>query len=101
MEDITIRNCRSVWGTGEFDWAFKALEGDFNAIQDESERVGRNAIPDRRDINKFKEFIEESNLIDLQLVSKKFTYYRPNGSCKSKLDRVLVNEKWLNKWIDS
>ncbi|KAL8554642.1 hypothetical protein ACS0TY_002726 [Phlomoides rotata] len=28
----------------------------------------------------------------------KFTWYRPDGSCKSKSDKFLVNEEWLEKW---
>ncbi|KAL8542624.1 hypothetical protein ACS0TY_003487 [Phlomoides rotata] len=30
--------------------------------------------------------------------SRFYTWYRKDGSCKSKLDRMLVNEEWLNRW---
>ncbi|XP_028196646.1 uncharacterized protein LOC114381576 [Glycine soja] len=38
---------------------------------------------------------------DIPCVGKPFTWVRPNGSCKSKLDRVLVSNDWLSKWPDS
>ena len=34
-------------------------------------------------------------------ISIQITWFRPNGSCKSKLDRVLVSDAWLSKWPDS
>jgi len=37
-------------------------------------------------------------LLDLPLVGKKYTWFKENGSAKSKLDRVLVTEKWLQIW---
>ncbi|KAL8530880.1 hypothetical protein ACS0TY_007781 [Phlomoides rotata] len=42
--------------------------GDFNTIREKSDRL------------------EEDS------------WYRPDGTCKSKLDRLLVNINWLNKW---
>ncbi|KAL8478720.1 hypothetical protein ACS0TY_030559 [Phlomoides rotata] len=27
-----------------------------------------------------------------------FTWYRPNGTCKSKLYRMFVNNEWIEKW---
>ncbi|KAL8457344.1 hypothetical protein ACS0TY_035266 [Phlomoides rotata] len=32
------------------------------------------------------------------LRGKLFTWYRPDGTCKSKLDRMLVNEEWIERW---
>ncbi|KAL8493435.1 hypothetical protein ACS0TY_024589 [Phlomoides rotata] len=34
----------------------------------------------------------------MTLVGKRFTWYRPDGSCKSKLDRFLIYEEWNRKW---
>ena len=31
----------------------------------------------------------------------RFTWCRPNGSVRSRLDRCLVSEQWLLKWPDS
>ncbi|KAL8466364.1 hypothetical protein ACS0TY_035460 [Phlomoides rotata] len=66
--------------------------GDFNAIKEENERVGRAEFSDQRGIRLFREFIELSNLIDLPLQGRSYTWYRSDGSCKSHLDRLLVND---------
>ncbi|KAL8480950.1 hypothetical protein ACS0TY_027463 [Phlomoides rotata] len=69
--------------------------GDFNSIREEGERCGRGGVIDRRDIKLFDDFISLSGLIDLQLGGQKYLWYKPDGSCKSRLDRVLVNEEWV------
>ncbi|KAH1203108.1 putative ribonuclease H protein [Glycine max] len=38
---------------------------------------------------------------DIPCMGKPYTWVRPNGTCKSKLDRVLVSDGWLGKWPDS
>ncbi|KAL8483511.1 hypothetical protein ACS0TY_026268 [Phlomoides rotata] len=55
---------------------------------------------DRRDISLFDDFITQSTLIELPLVDRSYTWYRADESCKSKLDRMLVNDSWLEKWTD-
>lgn len=72
--------------------------GDFNAIRYENERVGSGENVDSRDMSCFDNFIRQSNLIDLPLVGRTFTWYKADGSCKSKLDRILVNDVWNDKW---
>ena len=34
-------------------------------------------------------------------VGRKYTWYRPNGTAKSILDRFLVSVDWFNKWKDN
>ncbi|KAL8554576.1 hypothetical protein ACS0TY_002679 [Phlomoides rotata] len=34
----------------------------------------------------------------MHLTGRSFTWYRPDGSCKIRIDRILVNKKWLEKW---
>ena len=34
-------------------------------------------------------------------IGRKFTWFRPNGIARSKLDRFLVSPKWLTKWPGS
>ncbi|KAL8458763.1 hypothetical protein ACS0TY_036319 [Phlomoides rotata] len=75
--------------------------GDYNAIKEENERVGRAEFTDQRGIRLFQEFIELSNLIDLPLRGHSYTWYRPDGSCKSRLDRLLVNDQWLLNWLNA
>lgn len=72
--------------------------GDFNAIRNAAERVGRSNCIDHRDIDCFNDFINLANLFEIPLSGRFFTWYRKDGTCKSKLDRLLVNDDWLNKW---
>ncbi|KAL8487237.1 hypothetical protein ACS0TY_023782 [Phlomoides rotata] len=72
--------------------------GDINAIKDPSERVGKGLTEDKKDMDKFGDFIEESQLWEMPLVGKRFNWYRPDGSCKSKLDRFLIYEDWMLNW---
>ena len=34
-------------------------------------------------------------------LGKKFTWYRPNGASRSRLDRFLVSHEWLARWPSS
>ncbi|XP_068475160.1 uncharacterized protein [Phaseolus vulgaris] len=43
-------------------------------------------------------FIDANSLFDLPLVGKTFTWFKSNGSAKSRLDRVLVSEEWMDIW---
>lgn len=75
-----------------------AVVGDFNAIRDKRERKGRGLVVDHRDISAFCDFIAEANLFELPLRDKAFTWFKKDGSCKSKLDRIFVCEDWINRW---
>ncbi|KAL8531126.1 hypothetical protein ACS0TY_007949 [Phlomoides rotata] len=68
---------------------------DFNTIIRENERVGRSSFYDRRDMDNFNNMTEGSDLTEIPLVGRSYKWYRPDGSCKSKLDRLLVNSNWL------
>ncbi|KAL8462975.1 hypothetical protein ACS0TY_033030 [Phlomoides rotata] len=72
--------------------------GDFNTIREESDMVGRSNQWDRNEMDRFNNFIEGCDLSEVQLVGRRFTWYRPDGTCNSKLDRLLVNTNWINKW---
>jgi len=80
------------------DWAW-FLCGDFNAVRCASERkgVGERGIQ-KNEIIGFNIFIESNSLVELPLVGKKYTWYKANGTTKSRLDRVLVSNDWLRKW---
>ncbi|KAL8515925.1 hypothetical protein ACS0TY_014576 [Phlomoides rotata] len=71
---------------------------DFNAIREPSERCGKRQGTDRIDMEKFNDFIQASNLLEIQLIGMKLMWYRPDGTCKTKLDRLLVNDEWRAKW---
>lgn len=76
------------------------VAGDFNAVRTSQERAGKSEIGQRRIEADFNLFIAEAGLLDLQLQGRAFTWYKRDGSCKSRLDRFLVNSAWLNLWPD-
>ena len=76
--------------------------GDFNSIRRQEER--KSVMSDSnysREIKGFNEFIESSELVDIPLVGRKFTWFKPNGLVKSIIDRVLVSKEWLDLWPNS
>ncbi|KAK7255418.1 hypothetical protein RIF29_28827 [Crotalaria pallida] len=48
----------------------------------------------------FRQFINDLELVDLPLIGRKYTRYKPNGKASSKLDRFLINEEWNQNWND-
>jgi len=75
--------------------------GDFNSVRRQEERRSLFSTSDyNRDIRGFNDFIENSELVDVPMVGRKFTWYKPNGSVKSRIDRVLVSREWLDVWSD-
>ncbi|KAL8544459.1 hypothetical protein ACS0TY_004856 [Phlomoides rotata] len=96
---------KGVWDTirlvmDQYSEACICVVGDFNAIRSPEERVGRGEVGDVRDMAYFDEFISISNLVDMPLSGRTFTCYRPDGTCKSKLDRILVNSEWIARWLN-
>ncbi|KAH1197835.1 hypothetical protein GmHk_18G051524 [Glycine max] len=80
----------------------ESVPGDFNCIRHPAERVGSTLCnPDTNLITEFNEWLAEMEVDDIPCLGKPFTWVRPNGSCKSKLDRVLVSDDWVSKWPDS
>lgn len=66
---------------------YLCIIGDFNAICSYHERNGRGSSWNRTDIANFDDFIVRNNLVDLNLNGRTYTWYRRDGSCKSRLDR--------------
>jgi len=76
--------------------------GDFNAVRKVTERLGSSERESQtREIRGFNNFIERNFLVELPLVGKKFTWFKANGSAKSRLDRVFVSDGWLRTWPES
>ena len=72
--------------------------GDFNNVRNNSERLSScHRGEGDNSIREFNEWIEDMEL-DAPWMGRKFTWYRPNGTTKSKLDRFLVSPDWINKW---
>ena len=60
--------------------------GDFNSIRRQEERKSMVSSSDySREIKGFNDFIESSELVDIPLVGRKFTWFKPNGLVKSRL----------------
>jgi len=74
------------------------LCGDFNAVRRRIERQGAGTADFKSEIKGFNGFIESNMLLELPIVRKKFTWYKPNGVARSRIDRVLVFEEWLQCW---
>ena len=73
--------------------------GDFNSVRREGERKEINgARGNKREMQGFNNFIDELELLDIPCIGRKFTWYRPNGKTKSRLDRVLTTLEWLQYW---
>jgi len=78
------------------------VAGDFNSIRSVGEKRGQNSnVNYSSEIRSFNKFIEDSSLVDIPLVGRKFTWYKPNGTVKSRIDRILVSLEWLEEWSGS
>ncbi|GKV32445.1 hypothetical protein SLEP1_g41054 [Rubroshorea leprosula] len=67
------------------------LAGDFNAVRNSAERKGR--MGETQDMEEFNLFVQETGLVDIRLRNRKFTWYRPDGTSMSRLDRFLLSTK--------
>jgi len=73
--------------------------GDFNSIRTPVERVGVcNRGVEVNNSREFNDWIAELEVEEAPWVGRKFTWIRPNGTARSKLDRFLVSPEWLTKW---
>ena len=54
-----------------------------------------------KEISEFNNFIEQSNLLDIPMIGRKFIWYKPNEFVKSIIDRVLVSKEWFDFWPNS
>ncbi|CAJ2633139.1 exodeoxyribonuclease-like [Trifolium pratense] len=72
--------------------------GDFNTVRHVDERRSVRGSQRSVDHIPFNRFIEDNNLIDLPLVSRKFTWYRGDDFSMSRLDRFLLSEEWCLTW---
>ncbi|XP_057418079.1 uncharacterized protein LOC130712263 [Lotus japonicus] len=74
--------------------------GDFNFVRDPNERKGitNDTSDSRRDTEFFNDFIHSMGLVDVPMTRRRFTWFRPNGSAMSRLDRCLISLEWLALW---
>jgi len=75
---------------------------DFNSIRRKEERKSVVSVSDySRETRGFNGFIENTELLDIPTVGRKLTWYKPNGTVKSKIDMILVSREWLDVWPNS
>ncbi|KAL5161297.1 hypothetical protein HKD37_07G018608 [Glycine soja] len=77
------------------------LLGDFNSVRNASERVGvsqRGGGGGDPLINEFNDWLDDVEVLEPPCIGSKYTWYRPNGTARSKLDRVFISSDWLSKW---
>ena len=64
------------------------IVGDFNNIRNAADRMGSSQRGlHEGNIREFNDWIAELEVEEAPWVGKRFTWFRPNGSAKSKLDR--------------
>ncbi|XP_071688280.1 uncharacterized protein [Rutidosis leptorrhynchoides] len=71
------------------------LCGDFNEVRCKEDRFNCDFIEYRA--RRFNDFIEDNSLIEIPMGGRNFTRVSDDGVKFSKLDRFLVNEKFLLK----
>ena len=75
------------------------IHRDFNSVRNLVERVRicQRGVYDSN-VEEFSDWIAELDFEDVPCVGRKFTWYKPNGTAKSTLDRVLVSAECFEKW---
>lgn len=70
------------------------LGRDFNTVKCRQEKLGFHF--DTGSMSDFASFINDSQLLDLQLGGRKYTWYKTNGKSMSRLDRFLLSQDMAN-----
>lgn len=76
--------------------------GDFNNILYVSEKIGGAPREERR-MEMFQDTLSYCNLLYVGFVEPRFTWEQrnsPRTNIRERLDRVVVNKKWLKKFLD-
>lgn len=69
------------------------VAGDFNNVLRVEEREGGN-VPSVQEMQPFANCFTDCGLTDMRSRGRKFTW--TNNDIRSKIDRILVNEAWLD-----
>ncbi|KAD3336133.1 hypothetical protein E3N88_31652 [Mikania micrantha] len=86
-------NLSALKETNEGIWL---IGGDFNEVRNHEERAYSRFIASNA--RHFNEFIAKAGLIEYKMGGRKFTYYAEDGKSMSKIDRIMVCEKFVNLW---
>ena len=102
-----IHNKRILWNTVKqlrhsMDGGLWCILRDFNSIRSPDERFTNvQSLPEDSCIKEFNEWIDDLEVLEVPWLGRKFTWYRPNGASRSRLDRFLVSHDWLLRWPSS
>ncbi|XP_058746200.1 uncharacterized protein LOC131619076 [Vicia villosa] len=89
------------------DWL---IGGDFNAVKNQEERVGRSLVGSNSEwrelmrpqvhgyIEEFSNFIDDSCLVDVPSKGKKFSWFSGDEKSKSRIDIFLVADNIIRDW---
>ncbi|XP_071699558.1 uncharacterized protein [Rutidosis leptorrhynchoides] len=72
--------------------------GDFNEVKCHSDRL--NCTFHHARASRFNDFILKNKLFEISINGRRFTCISDDGTKFSKLDRFLVNDKFINLWVD-
>ncbi|KAK2372487.1 hypothetical protein QL285_073613 [Trifolium repens] len=81
-------------GFGDMVWC---IVGDFNSVVEASERRGVGS-GGGREMEDFRAFIREMEVVDMPLLGRQFTWFHSNGFNMSRLDRFLLSTDWMALW---
>ncbi|XP_058767495.1 uncharacterized protein LOC131641210 [Vicia villosa] len=87
---LSLKNRR-----GNEEWC---IAGDFNEVLNKEEREGVCSTRERRGMGEFDSFVENMELIDVNCVGGRFTWFKDNGKAMSRLDRFLVTRNMMDIW---
>lgn len=78
------------------------VAGDFNCVRYQDEKIGGSPIAGKR-LEDFNKFIEASALFDLKVAGALWTWRNKQEAnpIACKLDRILVNDEWLEQYSNS
>ncbi|KAL8543151.1 hypothetical protein ACS0TY_003882 [Phlomoides rotata] len=85
------------WLSGQQDQLW-CICGDFNTVTNQSERKGGSRPTSDKKSSNFCKFIDNLEPVDLPLLRRKYTWYKDNGSCCNRIDRILISQKLCNLW---
>ncbi|XP_058741515.1 uncharacterized protein LOC131613893 [Vicia villosa] len=80
---------------GHEEWC---VVGDFNEVLRKEERIGEGGNQFTRGMEEFRSFVEQMDLVDINCVGGKFTWFKDNGKAMSRLDRFLLSKKFVEEW---
>ncbi|XP_070014213.1 uncharacterized protein [Nicotiana sylvestris] len=94
-----IQDRKSIWkdlkGTmNGVNWP-SVLMGDFNSIMSIEDRIQGNLVQDV-EVRDFKNIVGEVGLIEIRTIGRYYTW--TNNTVHSRIDRILVNVEWIQKW---